>query len=181
MPSSRSILYQLHDKDGIRCAVDRLNGLCRNNDRFAEVEQLCDNLKIPKLKLEKLDHYNGWFSGFFDGAGSIYYYFLTDEVRLIIQVTAKKFEDCQPFPTFFGGFAAYDEKKMVYRWVIHEKETINLFYEYIRLYPAKSSKLRRLALVPRFFELVDSNIYKLDASNVQHYHWRFFEKIWSSE
>lgn len=77
---SKSKRYRLHHKKGLLNLIQDINGLIRNPIRLEQLNKVCVKYEWQALRASSivsvysslLNYYNGWFSGFFDGDGSIY-------------------------------------------------------------------------------------------------------------
>lgn len=121
--------YRLHHKTGMLTALTKLNGLCQSSIRLVQLKKLCEKssptlLFIPPSPLT-LD--TAWFSGFFDGHGSLTYSFTRQWPQLIISVSNKNAENCGLFRQTFGGVIRFDKRSNTYKWEIYKKEAIFFF------------------------------------------------------
>jgi hypothetical protein len=66
-----ALRYRLHNKAGLLCLLNDMNGLIRNPVRLIQLNKLCFNYGIVLKLPEKLTLDNGWFAGFFDADGTI--------------------------------------------------------------------------------------------------------------
>jgi hypothetical protein len=178
-PNILAFRYRLHHKDGIMKAVNKLNGLCRNSKRVPQLKQVCQKLNIPYNNPAFLTLDNGWFSGFFDADGTLSYSFKKTWPQLEISVSNKKKIDCDSFHSFFNGRVYLDSNSNTYKWVITRKEDILFFYAYLKKYPLRSYKQKRILLIPVFMKLRNISAYAYSKETKTYKLWQLFEKRWS--
>ena len=84
---SSCLKYKLAHKYGLIKLVSSVNGLIRNPTIMLQLDKVCKLYGIEFEVSKPLTYYNGWFSGFIDSDGSIYYNEKLDQ--LILSVTQK--------------------------------------------------------------------------------------------
>ena len=177
---SNSIRYRLHNKIGMINLVNRVNGNIRNSVRKEQLKKICEILEIKLKKPKKLTKDNSWFSGFFDGDGTIGIYLKNEYPQLIISVTNKYKIDVEDFKKVFGGNIHYDKSQNgYYKWEISSKEDILNYVSYIKSNRSRTSKFSRLMLCNKYYELKDLKCYKSEFK-VYKKAWDLFMKKWNS-
>jgi hypothetical protein len=180
---SKSVRYRLHHKKGIIDLIYRINGHIRNSVRVEQLKKLCNQYNIEFIKAslltsESID--NGWFAGFFDADGTITFSIKNNVPQLTISVTNKKEIDVIDFKTVFGGNIYLDKSQNgYYKWSIQsEKDVLNML-EYFKKHPSRSSKKKRLHLVPLYFYLKKMKAYSMLAKNEALFKaWENFQTKW---
>lgn len=180
---SKSVRYRLHHKKGIIDLIYRINGHIRNSVRVEQLKKLCNQYNIEFIKAslltsESID--NGWFAGFFDADGTITFSIKNNVLQLTISVTNKKEIDVIDFKTVFGGNIYLDKSQNgYYKWSIQsEKDVLNML-EYFKKHPSRSSKKKRLHLVPLYFYLKKMKAYSMLAKNEALFKaWENFQTKW---
>jgi hypothetical protein len=175
---AKAFRYRLHHKMGIINVLNCLNGLIQNSVRFNQLKNLLDHYNLPLLNQAQLTLNTAWFSGFFDGDGTISYSFKKNWPQLVLSISNKKVVDCQLFQPLFGGFIHFDKRSNTYKWEIYKKTTILFFYDYLKKYPLKSSKSQRIKLIPTFFKLRDLRAYNQPKTCLIYKKWVLFENQW---
>lgn len=80
----KALRYRLHNKKGMIELINRVNGKIRHTSRIKQLELVCSTLKINITHPHDLTINNGWFSGFFDADGTIYYSFNNNYLQMTI-------------------------------------------------------------------------------------------------
>lgn len=176
--NARAFRYRLHNKPGILKALFKLNGLCRNSVRIVQLRKICLKLNLPFIPPKPLTYENGWFAGFFDGDGTLGYSFKKGWPQLVVSVSNKKAEDCKPFQRIFGGVVRLDRGSNTHKWEIYSKEAILFFCEYLKKYPLRSHKSKRIRLIPQFFKLREIRAYSHSSQTSTYKAWCLLEKNW---
>lgn len=164
---SKSIRYRLHHKKGILDLINRINGEIRNSVRIEQLKKICNHLNITFINPTVITLNNSWFSGFFDGDGTITFSMKNDRPQLTISVSNKKKIDLIFYLIIFQGNIYFDKSGHgSYKWSIQSKQDILFFLEYIKLNPLRSSKKYRFYLIPIYYELISLKAYiKNDSLN----------------
>lgn len=178
--SARAFRYRLHHKEGMVNVLNKINRYCRNSVRILQLQKLCLQMQIKYIPPVELTINSGWFSGFFDGDGTLSYSFKKGWPQLVISISNKKEINCLPFKQMFGGFTRLDSRSNTYKWELLKKEQILFFCNYLKKYPLRSHKKQRIRLVPKFFELRDICAYKYPEESLTYKTWQKFEKKWFS-
>jgi ubiquinol-cytochrome c reductase cytochrome b subunit len=177
--NARAFRYRLHSKQPIINLVNTINGYIRNSKRVIQLQKMCEKLEIQYIDPKSLSLESAWFSGFFDGDGTLSYSFKNGYPQLTISVSNKKKIDCQPFQEYFGGVVRLDKRSNTYKWEIYQKEQILAFCAYLKKYPLKSHKKTRILLVPRYFKLCAIRAYTYSKDTLTYKAWAQFEKKWA--
>lgn len=200
---AKALRYRLSHKSGIIELIHRINGSIRNTIRIPQFKKLCKKFNIsfdpaPILKIE-----NGYMAGFFDADGTIYLsvrkaspinatqggvfgkinrlYFSKggNQVRISI---SNKYESNVTFLLNTFGFGKIYKKsyknKSWYSWEVTNPMNILMFCDYLKKYPARSEKRKRLFLIERYFELKKIKAHLAPPGNQQNNAWLKFCKKW---
>lgn len=183
---TKSVRYRLHNTPGMIALVHRINGYIRNSVRMVQLERVCNHLKIDYKQPISLETDSSWYAGFFDADGTVCYsmkeYGIHGRKRpqLSISVTNKQLIDVQMFQDKFGGNIYYDRSHNgCYKWYISRRDEIESFVAYSKDAPVRSGKLYRLLMVSKYYDLVDSRAYTIEASPSLRKSWDHFESRWS--
>nr|UYR50845.1 hypothetical protein [Morchella crassipes] len=145
-----AIRYRLHNKAGMIDLVTRINGHTRNSVRLIQLESVCLNLNIAMIQPLEITKSNGWFAGFFDADGTVTYSMKNGYPQLTISVTNKHEENVKYFESALGAKVYFDKGGYgSFKWSIKSPTDIDIFLDYIKTFPSRSSKKRRLYLIPR--------------------------------
>jgi len=174
---AKAYRYRLHDKAGILQALNCLNGNIRNSVREVQLKKLCNHYAIVYLQPSELTLDSAWFSGFFDGDGTIGFSFKKGWPQLIISVSNKKAIDLGFFQSCFGGYIRLDKRSNTHKWELYKKEDLLFFYTYLKKHPAKSFKQKRVRLIPTFFKLRSLRAYA-QKDTLAYKNWVYFERQW---
>jgi ubiquinol-cytochrome c reductase cytochrome b subunit len=186
----KALRYRLHNLDGIKKLIHRINGQIRTKDRVNQLKAICLHLSLSYIEPQPLTLSNAWFAGYFDADGTIVGYFNTQKQTLTINsdsllikkafqedsrlkqtknigklgiaisVTSKHKENLEPF-LLLHGKVYYDKSGYgCYKWCIQSKIDILNFVTYTHQCPPRSSKLARLKLVKSYYELVEMNAHQ---------------------
>lgn len=179
---SNSIRYKLSNKDNMIKLLNAINGNIRNTKRITQFIIVCNNLNIPIKQIETLHFNHAWFSGYFDGNGSINYSYQNNNLQLQIFITNKYLVDVQPFEIIFKGQIYFEKSNNgYYKWIITNKDLHLLYYEYNKLCPSKSFKGNRLFLIKSFYKFYDIKAYQLNNDNLLLFKsWLNFDLKWKS-
>lgn len=175
---AKAYRYRLHNKTGMLNALNCLNGLCYNSIRLNQLKKLCNHYDLPALQCFALTLNTAWFSGFFDGDGTLSYSFKKNCPQLVVSVSNKKALDCEPFQKIFGGSIHLDKRTSTHKWELYKKADIIFFYTYLKKYPLKSIKKERVRLIPLFFQLRALRAYDYCQNSLTYKNWVLFETQW---
>lgn len=157
-----AVRYRLHNKEGMLDLVYRINGLCRNLVRIAQLKNICEHLNVPFIDPQPLTADSFWYSGFFDAEGAVTFsmkeYGSNGKKRpqLSISVSNKHQANVVDFQSCFSGSVYYDlAQNGCYKWYISRTEDIENFLTYVKQSPVRSvKKKQRLHLIPKYNKLV---------------------------
>jgi hypothetical protein len=149
--NAHSLKYKLRNKEGLIRLINDINGLIRNPTRLLQMNKLCRKYRIELIYPHPLTFHDGWFSGFIDSEGSIYY----DEYlnKVLISVSQKNNYLLQPLIGLYGGrIEISNNNKESFKYVIFRKEQIIKFItKYLYKYPLKTQKMKRVNLIKEFY------------------------------
>jgi len=175
----KALRYRLHNKAGMLDLITRINGHIRNSVRIKQLGLVCANLNILMLQPMEITKYNGWFAGVFDADGIVTYSIKNGYPQLSITVSNKYEENVKDFESVFGGKIYYDKGGYgSFKWSIQSQINVEVFLDYIKLFPSRSSKKQRLFLIPRYFELKKLKAYKQDSNSNLYKAWLIFNEEW---
>lgn len=176
----KALRYRLHNKQGMIKLINAVNGNIRNSKRLPQLFKVCSLLNIKPLNPIKLDYNNAWFIGFFDADGTITYSFKENNPQLTISVTNKYLHDVIDYKLIFGGNIYFDKSQNgYYKWSIQsQNDILNWINNYVKLYPSRSYKFKKLMLVKQYYYLINLKAYKQNKSSLQYKAWLLFESKW---
>ena len=180
----QAIRWRLHNRNGMIDLINRINGYIRHSSRYLQLNRICTILELPLLSPDTLHKEHGWFSGFFDGDGTIGYYLkgTLNNPQLTVSVTNKLYIDVLPFLTFFGGNIYFDKGgNGSYKWTVQSEEGLEFFLKYVKVCPPQSIKRRRLFLAKEYYRLVQIKAHKASKSTVLNKAWNNFNRKWNQE
>jgi hypothetical protein len=175
--NANALRYQLGNKKGLITLINGINGLIRNPNRILQMNLLCVKYGIKVLYPKPLTFNNGWFSGFLDSDGSIY--FNENSGQVFLSVTQKKKYLLEPLISLYGGRVYILSPKIkAFKYVVfRKKELFNLIDNYFSKYPLKTKKGNRLHLIKEFY-LVRINKNNQDLSKFKN--WILFKNKWEN-
>lgn len=158
---SSSLKYKLAHKKGLIKLVKNVNGLIRNPTRMLQLDKISKlygiELEVPK----PLTYYNGWFSGFIDSDGSIYYNKNLDQ--LILSVTQKNKYLLDPLIKLYSGRIQITNSKQAFQYSIYKKpEILNIINNYLIKHPLMSNKRKKIPLIKEFYDVKNGSVEKLN-------------------
>lgn len=170
--NANTLRYQLGDKKGLVYLIESINGLIRNPNRIIQMNKLCIKYGIELLYPKPLTFNNGWFSGFLDSDGSIY--FNKNSGQVFISITQKEKYLLNPLINIYGGRVDLLSPKIeAFKYIVYRKKDLfNLIDNYFSKYPLKTKKSNRLHLVKEFY-LVRISKNNRDLSKVKN--WNLFK------
>lgn len=200
---AKSVRYRLVHKSGIIELIHRINGSIRNTIRISQFQQLCKKFNISFQPASELKIQNGYMAGFFDADGTVYLnvtkvspitatqkgvfgkinrlYLSQGNHQLRIAVRNKYESNVMLFADVFG-FGKISKKnhknKSWYSWEITNPMNILMFCDYLKRFPARSDKRKRLFLIARYFELKQMKAHLAAPGNLQDKAWLKFCKKW---
>ena len=179
---ANALRWRLHNTEGMKILVNRINGYIRHSSRIKQLNKVCMILNIKYLLPDKLNKTHGWYAGFFDADGTIGFYIKNEIPQLTISVSNKLWMDLNPFIENFGGNIYFDKgSNGSYKWSIQSETDIKKFASYTKLCPVKSIKRHRVFLIDRYFFLKKIKAYKPNISNILSKTWKIFLTKWNRE
>jgi hypothetical protein len=156
---ANALRYRLHHKSGLLSLIYDVNGHIRNSNRLIQLKKICEKYNLSLIYPDKLIYNNGWLAGFFDSDGTVTINKTNNQ--LTISVSQKTSELLLPLIDIYGGHVCIDNgKSMSFKWYISKRESIINILEYFKTYPPRSAKLKRLHLIPKYYELKDMKAHK---------------------
>lgn len=175
----KALRYRLHNKIGMLALVDRVNGHIRHSVRLKQLELICKTLNVAIKEPSELNESNGWYSGFFDGDGTVTLSIKNGNPQLTISVANKFEKDIIYFKYVFGGNVYFDKGGYGgYKWSIQSKKEIEFFLQYVKKCPCRSYKKQRLFLIPKYYELKDLKAYKQESDSFIYKGWLKLIEDW---
>lgn len=177
----KAIRWRLHNKIGMLELITRVNGYIRHNNRFAQLNRVCDVLGLKVLSPDSLHNKHAWFAGFFDADGTIGYYPKGPKAnpQLTISVTNKLHTDVIYFSNILGGNIYYNcAQNGCYKWSIQSEELINSFLEYTKVCPVQSIKRNRLFMIKEYYRLINLKAHKSSEDTILYKAWLKFNDKW---
>lgn len=171
-----NLKYKLNHKEGLIKLINSVNGLIRNPYRMLQLNKVCALYNIDFKNPIPLTYNNGWFSGFVDSDGSIFY----DEKsnQLILSVTQKNKYLLDLLQILYGGRILILNSKQAFQYSIYRKqEILNLIDNYFIKHPLRNNKTHKIDLIKEFYSLVR---YKnLDTNKPgKYYEWINLKNKW---
>ena len=143
--------YKLRNRAGLIALINDVNGLIRNPTRLLQMNKLCVKFSIELKYSDNLTFNNGWFSGFIDSDGSVYYSESSGQV--FIGISQKNKYLLEPLINIYGGRVDISSPKIeAFKYVIYRKaELFNLIDNYFSDYPLRTEKMKRVNLIKQFY------------------------------
>ena len=143
--------YKLRNRAGLIALINDINGLIRNPTRLLQMNKLCVKFSIELKYPDNLTFNNGWFSGFIDSDGSVYYSESSGQV--FIGISQKNKYLLEPLINIYGGRVDISSPKIeAFKYVIYRKaELFNLIDNYFSDYPLRTEKMKRVNLIKQFY------------------------------
>ena len=143
--------YKLRNRAGLIALINDVNGLIRNPTRLLQMNKLCVKFSIELKYPDNLTFNNGWFSGFIDSDGSVYYSESSGQV--FIGISQKNKYLLEPLINIYGGRVDISSPKIeAFKYVIYRKaELFNLIDNYFSDYPLRTEKMKRVNLIKQFY------------------------------
>jgi hypothetical protein len=142
-----------------------------------QLNKLCVKYNIKLKEPLPLTYNNGWFSGFIDSDGSIY--FNEKSGQLFISVSQKNKYLLEPLQQIYGGKIYILSPKIdAFKYTIYRKnEVLNLIDDYFKNYPLKTAKSSRINLAKDFYLL--RNYKNMNVTEIDKYNqWITFKNKW---
>jgi len=173
--NAKTLRYQLSHRKGLILLLNGVNGLIRNPTRMLQMNKLCAKYGIELIYPKPLTYNNGWFSGFIDSDGSIY--FNEQSGQVFISASQKNKYLLEPLIHLYGGRIDISSPKIeAFKYIVYRKnELYNLIDNYFNKYPLKSKKVNRLHLIKQFYSVrISKNNKDINKLN----EWILFKDKW---
>ena len=143
--------YKLRNRTGLIALINDVNGFIRNPTRLLQMNKLCVKFNIELKYANNLTFNDGWFSGFIDSDGSLYYSESSGQV--FISISQKNKYLLEPLIHIYGGRVDISSPKIeAFKYVIYRKaELFNLIDNYFSKYPLRTEKMKRVQLTKQFY------------------------------
>lgn len=173
--NANALRYNLSNKIGLIKLINAVNGKIRNPIRLLQLNKLCIKYQIELIYPKPLTFYNGWFSGFLDSDGSVY--FNESSGQVIISVTQKNIYLLEPLINLYGGrIDPSNSKGEAFKFIIYRKEQLfNMIDKYFSRYNLKTLKHNRIKLIKQFY-IVRINVNNKDVYKLSE--WVKFKEKW---
>lgn len=168
--------YRMHNKEGMLDILNAVNGEIRNPTRLLQLKKICESYGVPIIYPAPLTYENGWFSGFFDSDGSVYYNLKSSQ--LFITASQKNRFLLDLLSSLYGG-SIYIQKES-FKWVVFKKSEILLLLNYFELCPSKSAKNNRILLIKRYYELRELKAHLPISGYILNKAWDTFLDKWKN-
>ena len=157
---SSGLKYKLAHKEGLIKLVNSINGLIRNPTKMLQLDKVC-KLYGVKFEISKpLTYYNGWFSGFIDSDGSIYYNEKLDQ--LIFSITQKNKYLLDPLVKLYSGRIQITDSRQAFQYSIYrKKEILDIIDNYLKRFPLMSNKRNKIDLVKELYKVKKGSVEKI--------------------
>ena len=167
--------YKLRNRAGLIALINDVNGLIRNPTRLLQMNKLCVKFSIELKYPDNLTFNNGWFSGFIDSDGSVYYSESSGQV--FIGISQKNKYLLEPLINIYGGRVDISSPKIeAFKYVIYRKaELFNLIDNYFSDYPLRTEKMKRVNLIKEFYLV---RLYNKNKDIVKFNEWVKFKDRW---
>lgn len=172
--------WRLHNKIGMISLINCINGHIQHSSRLVQLHRVCNVLNIQPVSTNTMDITNAWFAGFFDAGGTVTLNMTTTIPQVTISVTNKLMQNVQYYQDIFGGAVYFDTAQNgYYKWTVQSHADLTMMIEYFKTCPARSFKVQRLYLIPRFFELYEMRAFRPDSP--YHSIWQQFMTQWKAK
>ena len=166
--------YRMHHRKGMLDLINAVNGEIRNPTRLLQLKKICDLYNIPIISPAPLTYGNGWFSGFFDSDGSVY--FNIQSSQIFITAAQKNRFILDPLPSLYGG-SIYIQKES-FKWVVYKKSEIVSLLNYFKICPSRSAKFNRILMIKRYYELKELKAQLQSSESILGKAWNKFLLKW---
>jgi hypothetical protein len=173
--NARAFKYKLRNRKGLISLINDVNGLIRNPIRLLQMNKLCVKFNLELKYPNNLIFNNGWFSGFIDSDGSVYYNEPSGQV--FISISQKNKYLLEPLINIYGGRVDISSPKIeAFKYVIYRKtELFNLIDNYFTKYPLRTEKMKRVNLIKQFYLM---KLSKKNKDIVKFNEWVKFKDRW---
>lgn len=143
--------YKLRNRAGLIALINDVNGFIRNPTRLLQINKLCEKFNIELKYANNLIFNDGWFSGFIDSDGSVYYSESSGQV--FISIAQKNKFLLESLIHIYGGRVDISSSKAeAFKYIVYRKtELFNLIDNYFNKYPLKTEKMKRVNLIKQFY------------------------------
>ena len=157
---SSGLKYKLAHKEGLIKLVNSVNGLIRNPSKMLQLDKVCKLYGVKFEMPKPLTFYNGWFSGFIDSDGSVYYNEKLDQ--LIFSVTQKNKYLLDPLLKLYSGRIQIIDSRQAFQYSIYRKqEILNIIDNYLKRYPLMSNKRKKIDLIKELYKVKNGSVEKI--------------------
>ena len=148
---AKALRYNLSNKKGLVKLIESVNGHIRNPARLLQLNKLCNKYNITLNYAKPLTFKNGWFSGFLDSDGSVY--FNEQSGQIFISATQKNIYLLEPLINIYGGRVyPSNSRGEAFKYIIYrKKEIFNMIHNYFDKYPLRTLKANRIKLIKEFY------------------------------
>ena len=148
---AKALRYNLSNKKGLVKLIESVNGHIRNPARLLQLNKLCNKYNITLNYAKPLTFNNGWFSGFLDSDGSVY--FNESSGQVFISATQKNIYLLEPLINIYGGrIDPSNSRGEAFKYIIYrKKEIFNMIDNYFDKYPLRTLKANRVKLIKGFY------------------------------
>jgi hypothetical protein len=178
---ANALRYRLHHKSGLLSLINDINGNIRNSNRLVQLYKICIKYELKLIYPKPLTDNNGWLSGLFDSEGTITINStITSTInQLSISVSHKTYELLEPLVKLYGGDIYIDNgKSQSFKWFISKREEIINLMTYFKENPSRSTKIKRIHLINKFYELKDIKADKALPGSLLSKTWHYFYNKW---
>lgn len=200
--SNQSIRYRLTSKKRLIELIFRINGHIRNTVRFIQFKKLCYFFNVFYKKANILTKNNAYIAGFFDADGTICITVqktshknsikpgvfgklnrlinAQDAHTIQVYITNKHLNNLILFQKAFnfGQIKSFKKNKNnIYIYLVGLKN-IPHFIEYIKTYPLRSSKKKRVFLLVKYLKLKNLQAYFAPQKSLIRKAWNNFCHQW---
>lgn len=177
--SNKYLRYRLHHKAGLLNLINGVNGLLHNPTRILQLGRICKKYGIELKDSQPLTYYSGWFAGFFDTDGSIYFSAASGQIH--ITASQKNRFILEGLVNLYGGKIYPMVKQEAFKWTcFSKKEILSLVNDYFKVNPLRSEKFTRVTMVNRFYELRKLHAHKASPNSDLGKAWKYFMIKWDS-
>lgn len=176
---NKYLRYRLHHKAGLLNLINGVNGLLHNPTRILQLGRICEKYGIELKDSQPLTYYSGWFAGFFDTDGSIYFSAASGQIH--ITASQKNRFILEGLVNLYGGKIYPMVKQEAFKWTcFSKKEILSLVNDYFKVNPLRSEKFTRVTMVNRFYELRKLHAHKASPNSNLGKAWKYFMIKWDS-
>jgi hypothetical protein len=157
---SSGLKYKLAHKKGLIKLVNNVNGLIRNPSKMLQLDKVCKLYGVKFETSKPLIYYNGWFSGFMDADGSIFYNDKSDQ--LVISITQKNKYLLDSLLILYSGRIEIIDSRQAFQYSIYRKqEILSIIDNYFKRFPLMSNKRKKIDLIKKLYEEKSGSVEKI--------------------